>query len=249
MNKKLVSIIIPFFNRVNQVEKALKSAINQTYNNKEIILVNDGSTDSIEIIEEIVNKKPNIFLLKNKYNFGVSYSRNLAIEFSSGEFIAFLDSDDEWMNFKIQLQMDYIYKNNINFNYTAYLRKYGNSSNLSTVSVAKEYRMPFMAFSCKIATPTVLFKKELSENLKFNEDIKYGEDLIYWAKLSKKTRLIGINIPTAYINVNKDSGSQSISKQRIASENINKELFYQKNLLSFLHLLYYNLKLIIKNLK
>ena len=54
MNKKLVSIIIPFFNRVNQVEKALKSAINQTYNNKEIILVNDGSTDSIEIIEEIV---------------------------------------------------------------------------------------------------------------------------------------------------------------------------------------------------
>ena len=108
MDKKLVSIIIPFFNRVNQVEKALKSAINQTYTNKEIILVNDGSTESIEKIEEIVNKKPNIFLLKNKYNFGVSYSRNLAIQFSSGEFIAFLDSDDEWMNFKIKLQSFYL---------------------------------------------------------------------------------------------------------------------------------------------
>ena len=248
MNKKLVSIIIPFFNRINQVEKSLKSAINQTYNCKEIILINDGSTESIEKIERIVAHHQNIFLLNNKFNSGVSYSRNLGLKFSKGEFIAFLDSDDEWLNFKIQLQMDYIKKHSVNFTYTAYHRRDKVKSRFSTIYVPKEYKMPFMAFSCKIATPTVLVKKNLTKNLRFNEDIKYGEDLIYWAKLSAKTRLIGINIPTTYVNVSSDTSSSSINKQRLGFENIKRELFYENKLISFLHIFFYKLNLAIKTL-
>ena len=248
MIKNLVSIIIPFFNRINEVEIALDSAINQTYLNKEIILINDGSSDSIEKIKYIANKNDNIFLVNNKKNFGVSYSRNLGIEFARGEFIAFLDSDDEWMNYKIQQQMDFILKHNLQFTYTAYKRKYKNYKNFKTINIPNQYSMPFMAFSCKIATPTVLFKKDLSKDLKFNEDINYGEDIIYWAKISKKTKLIGINSPTTIVNVSENSTSQLIHKQKLGFSNINKELFQRNLILSFLHRIYYNSILLIKTL-
>ena len=247
MIKKLVSIIIPFYNRIHLVEKALESAMNQTYLNKEIILIDDGSTESTENIHHIVKEYPNIFILKNRYNRGVSYSRNLGIAYSKGEYIAFLDSDDEWMDFKVQLQMDYIFKHDIDFIYTAYKRKNRNSSSFSTVSIPKEYKMPFMVFSCKIATPTVLYKKIISKGIHFNNNIRYGEDIIFWSKISKNAKLFGLNIPTTIVNVSNNSTSQSISNLKKAYKCMNEELFPQNSLISKIHYLYINLKLSIKS--
>ena len=88
----LVSIIIPCFNCSVFVNEALESAINQTYKNKEIIVVNDGSTDNSQ---DILEQYKNIHIIQQK-NKGVSEARNSAIRLSKGEFIAFLDSDDYW---------------------------------------------------------------------------------------------------------------------------------------------------------
>lgn len=90
----LVSIIVPIYNADKYLNRSLKSIINQTYTNLEIILINDGSTDSsLEICKEYVEKDKRIVLI-DKINEGVSIARNTGIQKSSGAYIAFLDADD-----------------------------------------------------------------------------------------------------------------------------------------------------------
>ncbi len=91
---ELVSIIIPIYNCEKFLNKCIDSLINQTYKNIEIILVNDGSTDSsLKIINKYAAKYKNIIVISQK-NSGVSEARNKGIEIASGEFISFVDSDD-----------------------------------------------------------------------------------------------------------------------------------------------------------
>ncbi|MBP3821315.1 glycosyltransferase family 2 protein [bacterium] len=91
---KKVSIIIPCYNKGKYVKDAIESALHQTYQNIEIVCVNDASTDdSGEILKEF-SKKYEIKLIENENNMGVVYSRNCAIEASSGDYILPLDADD-----------------------------------------------------------------------------------------------------------------------------------------------------------
>lgn len=94
MNNPKISVIIPVYNVDKYVEKCLKSIINQTYNNLEIIIVNDGSTDnSLMICEKIAKKDKRIKIITQK-NGGLSLARNTGIKNSTGDYIAFIDSDD-----------------------------------------------------------------------------------------------------------------------------------------------------------
>ena len=90
-----VSIIVPFYNVENYIEKCLQSLVNQTLEDIEIILVNDGSQDGTEeIAKRFVEKYPNKIMYLEKENGGLSDARNYAIPYAKGEYIAFLDSDD-----------------------------------------------------------------------------------------------------------------------------------------------------------
>ena len=91
---KKVSVIVPVYNTSNYLEKCITSLLNQTLQDIEIIMVNDGSLDnSREIIEEF-QKKDNRILLFNKENGGQASARNLGLSKATGEYVAFLDSDD-----------------------------------------------------------------------------------------------------------------------------------------------------------
>ena len=90
-----VSIIVPFYNVENYIEKCLQSLVNQTLEDIEILLVNDGSQDKSEaIVKQFVEKYPNKIIYLEKENGGLSDARNYAIPYAKGEYIAFLDSDD-----------------------------------------------------------------------------------------------------------------------------------------------------------
>ena len=90
-----VSIIVPFYNVENYIEKCLQSLVNQTLKDIEILLVNDGSQDKSEAIaKQFVEKYPNKIVYLTKENGGLSDARNYAISYAKGEYIAFLDSDD-----------------------------------------------------------------------------------------------------------------------------------------------------------
>jgi len=92
---ELISIIIPVYNNEKWFERCIKSAINQTYKNIEIIIINDCSIDNVEeIINKYLSIDKRIIYLKNEVNKGVGYSRNREIDISKGQYIYFLDSDD-----------------------------------------------------------------------------------------------------------------------------------------------------------
>lgn len=104
-NEPIVSVVIPTYNRAGLIRHALDSVLNQTYQNIEIIVVDDGSTDnSYEILKTYGNK---IQYIKTDHA-GTAYARNVGMNAASGEYIGFLDSDDYYHPFKIELQTDFL---------------------------------------------------------------------------------------------------------------------------------------------
>ncbi|MBK6935111.1 MAG: glycosyltransferase family 2 protein [Bacteroidales bacterium] len=101
-----VSIILPTYNRAYIIEKGINSLLNQTYQDFEIIIVDDGSTDNTEeIIKKLQEKDKRIKYIKLKTNKGAATARNIGIKAARGEYIAFQDSDDEWMHEKLEKQV------------------------------------------------------------------------------------------------------------------------------------------------
>ena len=101
MNESLVTAIIPVYNGEDFIKQAIETVLFQTYKNVEIVIVNDHSTDRTEEVifenfSELLGKK--IIYHKNERNMERAYSRNKGVELSTGEFIFFLDADDEWEN-------------------------------------------------------------------------------------------------------------------------------------------------------
>jgi glycosyltransferase involved in cell wall biosynthesis len=107
MNK--VSVIIPTYNRAEKVCRAISSVLSQTYEDFELIVIDDGSDDHTR--EFLSRFRDNIVLINHSQNMGVSAARNSGIAKAVGEFIAFLDSDDQWMPEKLEVQIDFFREN------------------------------------------------------------------------------------------------------------------------------------------
>lgn len=99
-----VSVVIPTYNRAHLVGRAIQSVLNQTYQDFEIIVVDDGSTDNTEEVVKSFND-PRIRYIRHDQNRGGSAARNTGIKMARGEYIAFQDSDDEWLPEKLEKQM------------------------------------------------------------------------------------------------------------------------------------------------
>lgn len=129
MESPLVSVIIPTYNREKTILRAIESVKNQTYTNWEIIIIDDKSTDNTEkIIKNQINKS--IRYYKNDKNLGGSVSRNIGAKYANGDFFAFLDSDDEWYEFKLKMQVDmFKSNNNIDMIFTEYVIVNENTGN------------------------------------------------------------------------------------------------------------------------
>src|SRR5215212_9963596 len=107
-SKPLVSVVIPFLNTENFIQEAIESVVAQTYENWQLFLVDDGSTDdSTRIAQEYTESYPGkIFYLEHPrhQNCGVSASRNLGISYAKGEYVGFLDADDVWLPHALEQQ-------------------------------------------------------------------------------------------------------------------------------------------------
>ena len=119
--EELVSIITPLYNAASTIRETIDSVINQTYNNWEMIIVDDCSKDnSAEIVEEYCKLDKRIVLVRSPSNGGTAVSRNIATEKARGRFIAFLDADDMWKPNKLELQIKFMTTNGYSFCYSNY---------------------------------------------------------------------------------------------------------------------------------
>ena len=111
----LVSIILPYFNKKEFIKDTINSILKQTYQDFEIILIDDELTsNSKEILDEIKNLDTRIIVLKNSGNIGAGYSRNEGIKIAKGEFLACCDCDDLWDKNKLNNQLKFMKNLNIN---------------------------------------------------------------------------------------------------------------------------------------
>ena len=156
----LVSVIIPYFNDELNINKSVSSALNQTYKNLEIIIVDDENTKNSLVVLKKYKKKKNIKIIRTKYNSGVALARNKGIKKSKGKLIAFLDSDDYWNKNKLKEQVNAFKKNDIDICYTNYSGFVDNKKIKYKIRSPK--RMNFNKFlkECPISCSSVVIKKK-----------------------------------------------------------------------------------------
>ena len=115
-----VDVIMPNYNKGQFLEEAINSVINQTYKNWYLYIIENHSVDnSLQVIKKFSNLN-NIKIILLKKNKGPSFSRNYGMRISKSKYISFLDSDDGWTKDKLEKQISFMEKNNLNFTYTDY---------------------------------------------------------------------------------------------------------------------------------
>jgi glycosyltransferase involved in cell wall biosynthesis len=169
VSKPLISVIIPAYNRAKTIRKAIESLRVQTYTNWEAIVVDDGSTDNTcDIVSEIARHDQRVRLLRHEHNRKAQAARNTGIRTAKGEWIAFLDSDDEYLPESIQ----------------------------DRLTLAEKEHVPVVHSECYILKPgeeKQLYKiRPLSGNI--YKDVLEKEGPVFPALLVKKTALEGIGL-------------------------------------------------------
>ena len=182
-HKDLISVIIPFYNERYYFDKCIGSVLKQTYSNIEIIVVNDGS-DQIyyDKLQNLQSNHPKIKILHKK-NEGAGSARNFGIKNSKGKYIAFLDSDDEWLPFKLNYQLSLINKYNLDFIHNSYQIKDKNEKFIGKF-IAKKLNYIKLLESCDIGLSTVLVKSTLIKKHLFPKIIS-KEDFVCWLRIAK----------------------------------------------------------------
>lgn len=194
--KRVISVIIPVYNSEKSIEKSLISIRNQTWKGKfEIILVNDGSTDgSKTIIENYREKNPdqNIILV-NQENGGVSKARNAAMIIAKGEYLALLDSDDEWFPEKTEKQISFLEDKNLDIDFITSLWNDENIMfpyKLLPQNKLVKITLKKLLFKITGQTSTAIFKRRILQNTGFfDENQRYSEDANYWMRISEKNKM------------------------------------------------------------
>lgn len=183
--KGLVSIIMPSYNTASYIKETIQSVLNQTYQNWELIIVDDCSADNTDEVLGTI-KDPRIRYFKNDKNSGAAVSRNKALREARGQWIAFLDSDDLWMPEKLEKQIHFMEKNDYSFSYTNYeeIDVEGKKTGIR-VTGPKKITKTGMFNYCWPGCLTVMFDANNVGLLQI-KDIKKNNDYAMWLKVCKK---------------------------------------------------------------
>lgn len=183
-----VSIIMPTWNCAQYICTTIKSVMNQTYTNWEILVQDDCSTDNTyKILEPYIEKDSRIKYACNSKKTGAAVSRNNAIQRADGRWIAFLDSDDLWKPTKLEKQIYFMVENGCHFSYTGYQEISDNGQETSVCISGPKHVRKFLMFAfCWPGCLTVMYEREYVGLLQI-EDIKKNNDYAMWLKVIKKT--------------------------------------------------------------
>jgi len=209
---KKVSIITPTHNCSAFISETIQSVLNQSFSDWEMIIVDDCSIDnSVEVIQSFVKQNSRIKLIELSENLGAAVARNTAIEIAQGRYIAFLDSDDLWLQDKLEKQLAFMQANNYPFSYAAYDKIDENGQVFGHIGVPDRVSYSDLLKTPSIGCLTAIFDTEYFGKV-YMPLIRKRQDLGLWLQLLKKTNYAyGLNETLAQYRVRSDSISANKS--------------------------------------
>lgn len=180
-----VSIITPTYNSEKFIEKTIQSIINQTYSNWELLITDDNSTDqTINIINNYVMSDKRIKLYKLKNNSGAGLARNNSILKSSGRFISFCDSDDQWKPKKLEKQIKFLINNKLKFTYSSYDVHNENGDFVKKVQALENMTYSILLRNNYIGCLTAIYDKDALGKM-YMPALRKRQDWLLWLKILK----------------------------------------------------------------
>ncbi len=238
----VISIVLPTYNRIDSLRVAIDSVLHQSYEDFQLIVVNDASSDGTRAFLDSDIKDKRVVLIHNPQNLGLQKSLNKGLEAASGEFIARIDDDDRWIDSdKLKKQLDYMRQNtDCILLGTAYQDESGQVTHnpLSDGELRKQ-----MLFRCPFRHSSILFRAS-GEEWRYDEQLKYSEDWELWLRMGQKGSLANLDDVTVEIATENNATQKFFTKQipinielikkhRSNYPNSAKALLYHKFLLLF----------------
>ena len=206
----MISVIIPTYNRSRCISRSIDSILNQTYQDFELIIVDDGSTDDTE---ELIKKYTDLRIHYKKINHsGAGAARNIGILLAKGDFIAFQDSDDIWKNNKLEKQIDCIEREKADIVFCAFTSNYEGTEKINRIPSLndKTKKSGYISFYDLLpqnfcSMQTILFRKETFFEEKFNEDLPRLQDWELMLRMVKKYKVYFDNEVLVHQFIQEDS--------------------------------------------
>lgn len=234
-----VSIVIPVYNCSQYILETLSSVKRQSFKDWECLIVDDCSTDvTVEVVSDFIkNSGDDRFkLFTLKMNSGVSKARNVGIEKASGDYVAFLDSDDKWENDKLSIQYQSMVNYSWEFTYCSY-RCFGDSGTSRIIRVPERVSKNDLLYTCPIYTSSVMISKQLIE-IGMPEHLRARQDYVTWLKVLESLDFaycVDCEKPLMLYRLNSDS--ISFNKKNVAI--IQWKIFREELGIPFYKSLYY----------
>lgn len=215
----LVSIIMPAYNAENLISDSINSVLSQTYKNFELIVIDDYSQDQTsQVVENFILKDKRVKLIKNIKNKGVAETRNTGLDQAKGDYVAFLDSDDKWVEDKLEKQLAVLKeRNDVDVVYGSYYR-FNSDGVKNVVKVLKLLDKKKLLKGNPIGNLTAIYNFKKYPEIRQK---KIGhEDYLFWLEIfnsSPDVKGIGIQEPIAYYRVAEDGKNLSGNKLKAAS--------------------------------
>jgi hypothetical protein len=190
-----VSVVVPFWNRIDDTVRALESIQQQTHTNLEVFLVDDGSTDDLTPLLDRCAADARVQVVRQAHR-GAAVARNLGVSLATGRYVAFLDSDDLFDPPKISRQLRFMEANGSLLCHTSYRRAFIEEERPDEVISSGTFRgnvFPRIMTHCPIAVTTVMVRRELMLENPFPAGYILSEDSCAWMQLAEKTHLDGID--------------------------------------------------------
>lgn len=209
--KELVSIVTPNYNCFNFISQTIESVLAQSYQNWEMLIIDDCSTDgSFQVAQQYAKKDSRIKVYQMEYNSGAALCRNKAIELSRGQYIAFLDSDDIWVIEKLEKQLTFMQENNCDFSFSEYehIDEKGKSLGIKA-KIIKHLTYKKMLFHCFPGCLTVIYDQSITGKI-YADDVKRNNDHALFLRVLKNTKnAMGIQRILGLYRVRKGSISRN----------------------------------------
>ena len=227
-----VSVVIPSYNSSSYIMNAIESALNQTYDNLEVIVADDSSTDdTCDVIQKI--EDPRVKLIERAENGRAAAARNSAIRAATGRYIAFLDSDDYWLPNKLSVQIGKMQEEEKSFSHTSFIVKSQKGEVLIDVPETINYKS--LLRGNIIGTSTVVYDTGILGKV-YMPELRMTEDFATWLNILRQCdSALGIRQPMTYYV----KRSNSLSSRFVVAIYFNYQVYRKTQGLSPITSLYY----------